>query len=268
MNPRGRRGGWAALVAVLLAVTAPTARAQDLTCGAGDVEVMKLSFEGNRAFPSAVLAGGIVTAPSNWWMRTVRWPPFLGTRRCLDKEAFPLDRLRLMIWYRNHGYASVAVDTVVTPAGAGKIAVRFVIHEGEPTIVDSLQFTGLDSVPERTALLKGLPTQQGHPFDKYANDTTRDVLTQRLHNGGYPDAEVLINSDTRPGARRASVTFAVDAGPRMRLGEIVLKVEPRPGASRKVKDAAVRHVASLSTGELYSQAELERAKRSLYQTDA
>jgi outer membrane protein assembly factor BamA len=268
MIPRGHRSGWAALMAVLLGVTAVTARAQDLTCGAGDVEVMKLTFEGNRAFPSAVLADGIVTAPSSWWMRTVRWPPFLGTRRCLDKEAFPLDRLRLMIWYRNHGYASVAVDTIVTAAGAGKIAVRFVIHEGEPTIVDSLQFTGLDAVPERAALLKGLPTQQGHPFDKYANDSTRDLLTQRLHNGGYPDAEVLINSDTRPGARRASVAFAVEAGPRMRLGEISVKVEPREGKSRNVTDAAVRHVASLSPGELYSQADLEQAKRALYQTDA
>lgn len=268
MIARGRRGGWAALAAVLLAVTAVPARAQDLTCDAGDVEVVKLTFEGNHAFPSGVLADGIVTAPSSWWMRTVRWPPFLGTRRCLDKEAFPLDRLRLMIWYRNHGYASVAVDTIVTAAGKGRIAVRFEIHEGEPTIVDTLQFTGLDAVPERAALLQGLPTQQGRPFDKYANDSTRDILTQRLHNGGYPDAEVLINSDTRPAARRASVAFAVDAGPRMRLGAITVKVEPREGAPRSVNDGAVRRIAALDRGTLYSQQDLERAKRALYQTEA
>jgi outer membrane protein insertion porin family/translocation and assembly module TamA len=148
--------------------------------------------------------------------------------------------------------------------------VRFSINEGAPTIVDSLSITGLDSVPERerAAILKGLPARKGQPFDKYAIDTTRETITQRLHNGGYPDAEVLVNSDTRLAARRASVEFAVSTGARMHLGAIVLKVQPRPGATRAVKDKTIREVASLSPGDLYSQQELERAKRTLYQTQA
>ncbi len=146
--------------------------------------------------------------------------------------------------------------------------MRFSINEGEPTLIDSLGFTGIDSVPERVALLKSLPTRQGRPFDTYALDSTRELLTQRLHNGGYPDAEVLINSDTRPAARRASVQFAVTTGARMHLGAITVKVEPRAGAKRVVSDAAVLQVAALSPGELYSQKELERAKRALYQTEA
>jgi outer membrane protein assembly factor BamA len=265
MIPRGRRGGWSLLLAVLLAVTSRASHAQDLTCGAGDVEVMKLIFQGNHAFPSGMLADGIVTAPSSYLRRTIR---FLGTRRCLDRQALPLDRLRLIIWYRNHGYSSVTVDTIVTPLSAGKVAVRFSINEGAPTIIDSLGFTGVDSVPERAALLKALPTRQGKPFDTYALDSTRELLTQRLHNGGYPDAEVLINSDTRPAARRASVQFAVTTGMRMHLGAVAVKVEPRSGAKRVMSDAAVRQVAALSEGDLYSQKELERAKRALYQTEA
>jgi outer membrane protein insertion porin family/translocation and assembly module TamA len=252
-------------MAVLLAATARTARAQDLTCGAGDVEVMKLTFEGNHAFASSVLGDGIVTEPSSFLRRTIR---FLGKRRCLDRQAFPLDRLRLIIWYHNHGYASVTVDTVVTPIGAGKVGVRFSIHEGEPTIVDSLSITGLDSVPERAAIEKGLPERQGKPFDKYANDTTVLLLTQRLHNGGYPDAEVFPGYDTHPSTRRASVLFAVTTGARMRLGDVIVKVDPRKDAPREMNDAAVRRVASLHEGTLYSQQDLERAKRALYQTDA
>ena len=121
---------------------------------------------------------------------------------------------------------------------------------------------------ERAALIKKLPLGEGKPFDRYAIDTTRDLLTQRLHNGGYPDAEVLVNTDTRPSTRRASVSFAVDAGPRMHLGPVTVKLDPRKGASRVLTDRAVRRVASLREGELYSQADLERAKRALYQTDA
>jgi outer membrane protein insertion porin family/translocation and assembly module TamA len=270
MIPRGRRGGWALLLAVLLAVTARTSRAQELTCGPGDVEVMKLTFDGNRAFASSVLQDGIVTAPSSWWQRTVRFPAFVGTRRCFESDTLAHDRLRLIIWYRNHGYASVTVDTVVTRLSPSRLTVRFSINEGPPTIVDSLVFTGLDSLParERESVLKALPSRKGQPFDKYANDTTRATITDRLHNGGYPDAEVLINSDTRLAARRASVEFAVSTGTRMHLGAIVLNVAPRPGAEREVRDRTIRKIAALNAGDLYSQQELERAKRTLYQTQA
>lgn len=265
MKSRGRRCGWALPVAVLLAVTAGASHAQDLSCGPGDQEVMRLAFEGNKAFASAVLENGIVTAPSTFLQRTIHW---LGARHCLNRKEFPLDRLRLIIWYRNHGYASVTVDTIVTPLSPGQIGVRFSIHEGEPTIVDTLEITGLDSVPERAAIMKGLPAKAGRPFDKYANDTTVLLITQRLHNGGYPNAEVFPGYDTHPAAHRANVSFAVTTGTRMRLGAVTLKVDPRPGASRAVTDNAIRHVAQLNAGDLYSQADLERAKLALYQTQA
>jgi outer membrane protein assembly factor BamA len=264
MSLRVRRGDWALLV-FLLAVTARQSRAQDLTCGAGDVEVMRLSFDGNRSFSSGVLEDGIVTAPSSYLRRTIR---VFGAHRCLDRQEFPLDRLRLIIFYRNHGYASVTVDTIVTKIAPGRIGVRFSINEGEPTIVDTLTIVGLDSVPEHAAVVKALPARVGHPFDKYANDTTRELLTSRLHNGGYPDAEVFIGYDTRAAERRASVSFTVTTGARMHLGAISVKVDPRKGAPRGVSDAAVRRVASLREGTLYSQQELERAKRALYQTEA
>ena len=269
MIPRGRRGGWALLLAVLLAVTARTSRAQELRCERGDVEVMKLTFEGNHAFAGSVLQDGIVTAPSSWWQRTIRFGGF-GTRRCFESDTLANDRFRLIVWYHNHGYASVTVDTVVTRLSPSRLTVRFSIREGAPTIVDSLAITGLDSLPERerAVILKGLPARKGEPFDKYAIDTTRATITQRLHNGGYPDAEVLINSDTRLAARRANVEFAVTTGARMRLGAIILKVDPRPGTTRAVKDKTILQVASLSEGDLYSQQELERAKRVLYQTQA
>src|ERR1019366_10017172 len=81
MIPRSRRGGWALLAAVLLAVAARTSRAQDLTCGPGDVEVMKLTFQGNHAFASGGLGDGIVTAPSGFLRRTIR----IGPRPCLAR---------------------------------------------------------------------------------------------------------------------------------------------------------------------------------------
>lgn len=224
-----------------------------------------LSFEGNAAFSSATLASGIVTTPSSWARRTLR---VFGKRRCLDRRQFPLDVVRLLIWYRNHGYALATVDTVVTPRGPGRVSIQFAIGEGLPVLVDSLAFAGLDAVAEKTELLGGLPTRLGAPFDRYANEQTRDSLTRRLRDGGYPDAEVFVGYDTRTAARRASVIFTVAPGPRVRVGEVVVQVTPRARVSRSVSDRAVRRVAGVHPGDLYSERDLERAKRALYQTEA
>ncbi len=249
----------------MLAPGARVARAQDLSCTSGDLEVVRLAFEGNTAFSAATLAAGIVTTPSSWARRTLR---VFGTRRCLDRKQFPLDVVRLLIWDRNPGYSLATVDTIVAPFGNARVAIRFLINEGPPVLVDSLAFTGLDAVPERADLLAGLATSAGRPFDKYANEQTRDTLTRRLRNGGYPDAEVFVGYDTRTSARRASVTFSVNPGPRVRVAEVAVQVVPRQGAPQAVSDRAVSRVAGIRPGDLYSQRELERAKRALYQTEA
>lgn len=265
MTRCGRRFAWGLLVAVLVSVSTRALHAQDLACESGDLEVVRLSFQGNSAFSGATLAAGVVTTPSSWARRTLR---FLGRRRCLDREQFPLDVVRLLIWYRNHGYASATVDTVVTRIGDARVAVLFSVHEGLPVIVDSLTFEGLESVPERAELLQGLATRVDRPFDKYANEATRDSLTGRLRDGGYPDAEVFVGYDTRTTERLARVTFTVVPGPRVRFGEVAVQVAPMSGSQRYVADAAVRRVAGIRAGALYSERELERAKRALYQTEA
>jgi len=256
---------FAALPFALLCSIAPVVAAQDLACAPGRLEVVRLSFEGNVAFSSATLADGIVTTPSSWARRTLG---AFGRRRCLDRQEFPRDVVRLLIWYRNHGYSAATVDTIITPLGAERIGVRFSIHEGAPMIVDSLAIVGLDAVPERDALVRRLPARAGRRFDKYANDTTRETLTRRLRNAGYPDAEVFVGYDTHTTERRASVTFTVATGPRARFGDIVARVRPRQGAAQALSERTVRRVAGLTVGGLYSEEELQRAKRALYQTEA
>ena len=264
---RGRlRSLWVAgLIAGLIGAVAPTAHAQSAKCGTNTPEVALLRIEGNRAFSTEVLKGGIYTTPSTWWRRNIR---VFSTARCLDRPEFTLDVFRLLKWYRNHGFLDATVDTAVTPYGPGRVAVRFSLHEGAPMLVDSLAFAGLDAVPERDALLRGLATKAGSPFDRYANEATRDTLTRRLHNGGYPDAEVFLWDDTRLLERRASVTFIVATGPRARFGALDVHITPRAGTRQAVTERAVRNVASVRLGGLYSEQELERAKRALYRTEA
>ena len=246
---------------LLLALALPAALgAQDIVCDKGDTEVSRLEFSGNTAFPSAMLANGIATTPSTWARRELK---FFGTRYCLDPAELPRDVIRLVLFYRNHGFLDAAVDTVITHFAPLRIGVRFVITEGIPTQVTSLKITGLDDVPSRAVIARALPLRVGRPFDRIELAASRDTLTRRLRNAGYPDADVLVNYETDAEKRQATVTFAAVPGMRTRIGAV--RVQVRPYGPRAVVDTTiVRRLTGLSSGAWYRQEDLERAKRTLY----
>ena len=253
------------LAALAVVWAARPAYAQDLVCDPGDVEVTALEFSGNAAFADAALAAGIVTTPSSRWRRALR---FFGQRRCLDRPQFALDAVRLRLFYRNHGYVAATVDTQVVAAGTGRVRVLFAIAEGAPVTVSELIIEGTDSIIGRDALLARLALQRGSPFDKYAIEESRDSLSRRLRNSGYPDAEVFVGYDTHAAAHTATVRFSVQPGPRVLLGPVTVDARPREGAKRGLTDVAVARVAGITEGDVYSEERLERAKRALYQTEA
>lgn len=248
-----------------LAVPGAPALAQNAPCGEDGVEVVSLAFAGNAAFADATLASGIATTASSWARRHLR---MFGTRRCLDRQDFALDAVRLRLFYRNHGYVAATVDTAVTPAGRDRVAVLFTIREGAPMLVSELILDGIDGLADREALVRGLPISLGGPFDKYAIEESRDSLGRRLRNSGYPDAEVFVGYDTHVAEHSATVRLAVNPGTRVRLGPINVVVTPREGVKRGLNDGPVLRVAGIGDGDLYSEVRLERAKRALYQTEA
>lgn len=250
----------------LLAFAGPAAlAAQDTRCEAGEVEVAALGFQGNTAFSDAQLAAGIVTTASSRIRRITR---IVGARRCLDQDELPRDVARLRLWYRNHGFLDATVDTVINVVGARRVDVRFFIVEGAPVLIDTLVIAGLDAVPERADILRRLPTVDGGWFDRYATAATRDSLTRRLRDNGYPDAETFFGYDLRRDERSATVTFNVSTGPRRRIGRVDITHEGRDGAAPEVGPKAVRRLAGIEPGDLYRERLLERAKRTLYQSEA
>ncbi|MBA4071062.1 MAG: hypothetical protein C0497_04380 [Gemmatimonas sp.] len=246
---------------LLFAFLVPAAlQAQDIVCDKGDTEVSRLEFTGNHSFPSAVLANGIATTPSTW---ARRWLTVFGTRYCLDPREFPRDVIRLILFYRSHGYLSVTVDTLVTRLSSSQVAVRFIITEDYPTRVRSLEITGLDEVPTRASVARALPLRMDSPFDRTALAASRDTLALWLRNSGYPGAEVLVNYETDADRRAASVTFAAIPGARARIGAV--QVQVRAFREQTVVDTTVvRRLTGLSVGAWYRQRDLERAKRALY----
>lgn len=253
--------GCAALVTFL----ARQASAQEVNCDPGDVEVKRLAFTGNTAFTDTQLSQVIVTTPSPFAHTVLRLP--FTARRCLDRNELPKDRARLVIFYRRSGFADATVDTVLR-AERGAVEVRFVIDEGEPTVLGSLAIVGLDSVRNRDAVVRNLPIRAGGRFDRTLLEAARDSIARRLRNSGYPRAEVDNSFDLDDDQRIAYDTITVRTGPFTRIGMVEVNAVPFGNKGLQVPNRIVRSIVGVEPGDVYREDDLLEAQRSLYRTEA
>jgi len=234
-----------------------------LAAQGGSIErtVTSVTFRGNHALDAATLSAAIATSASTW---TYSWPVLkhlgLGTRRTFDELEFRRDVVRLQILYRQHGYLDARVDTAVVRKPTS-VAVRFLIEEGPPVVVDSIAVEGVDSILDVRRLIRRLPLAVGKPFDRLAFEDAADTIVLAVQNLGYPFATLYRNYSVNRDTRLAEVQYAVVPGSRARIGEIAIA-----GAS-SVGPATVRRLLAVRSGDWFSQDALYESQRSLYQTD-
>jgi outer membrane protein insertion porin family/translocation and assembly module TamA len=225
---------------------------------------MEIRFEGNRVFPDDSLARAIVNRDTDcrFWafepFCAVGWETFID-RQYLVPSQVGWDAVRLERYYAERGYRGAEADTALVERDGG-VAVTFSIVEGEPTLIDSLAFLGLESVPEdrRRGVVQGLPIRVGDPANALRIDGARDLIISRLRNEGYAHAEVLIDQFIPAGSREATVEFVFDTGPEVRIGEIVVE------GNRILDEISVRRMVPFEQGDLYRRRDLEEGQRNLY----
>ena len=252
-------------VAAVSVATPAAARAQDIACDRGDVEVTSVQFVGNNAFTDAQLAIGLVTTPSSWARRVFRK---IGTRRCLDTLEVRRDPIRLLYFYSQRGFLGTRVAARVDTVGRKKVKVVFGIREGEPVILDELTITGLDSVPRSDRIIARLPIRVGERFDKTLVQASIDTILRRLRDNGYPAADLFRSYESDSAKRVASLKLDVATGPRAHIGAVNIVITARDEGRPQISDAAVRSTLGFEPGDLYRERELEDAKRALYLSDA
>jgi len=268
VSPKRRVGlGAAAALAFLgTLIGAGTARGQDISCDRGDLEVLRLEFEGNTAFSDADLAKTIVNTPSAWARRYLHLP--FTVKHCLDRVELPNDRARLVIFYRRRGYPRVTVDTVVKELAPRAVELTFLINEGPPVITRSFVVRGLENVPERERIVRNLPVREGGRFDRFALDAAADSIRERLNNNGYPRADATNSFTVSDSLLLAWDTLTATPGPRTRIGAIRIRVEPFAGKDQQIPTRVVRRIMGLDSGRLFRESEILDAQRALYQTEA
>jgi len=258
----GRRACLGAAAVLAAALTAAGAAAQEPRIT--QRTVTGLHFEGNHALPGDTLATAIATSTSSWnytwpFHALTSWIPF-GDRRAFDETEFRRDVVRLLLFYRQHGYYETRVDTVVRRTEHGA-EVTFRITDGPPVLVDAVEITGLDSTIQARDLVRTLPLREGRPFNRFLFDASSDTLSRVLHNRGFPFAAVYRSYSVDRTARAARVEYAVDPGPHARIGAITIE-----GAER-VHDPTIRRQLAVHEGDPYRMDALFESQRSLYQTD-
>ncbi len=265
MQPRVARALLISGFALLVTSFARPAAAQEINCDAGDKEVRKLSFSGNTAFTDTELSKIIVTTASPFARTVLRLP--LAARHCLDRNELPKDRARLVIFYRRHGYSDATVDTVVKAVHGG-VEVGFTIREGPPTKLQTLVIHGLDSVANRSDVVRGLPIRSGERFDRVSLEAARDSLARRLRNSGYPRVEVNNSFEIDETTRLAFDTISVSTGPFTRIGRVDVQVVPFEKKGQQVPEKVVRRIVGIDSGQVYREDDLLDAQRTLYRTEA
>ncbi|MGH7718179.1 MAG: BamA/OMP85 family outer membrane protein [Gemmatimonadaceae bacterium] len=247
-----------------LALFARAAAAQDLACDAGDLEVRRVGFTGNRAFRAADLARAIATTPSSR-LRRLGLP--LGRRRCLDTLEFQRDVYRLKFFYRQRGYYRTQVDTSIQVLDPGVVAIQFGITEGPPVITDSLRISGLDTVRGGDRLMRLLLPLEGAVFNRVRIQARIDTVVDRLRNNGYARATQPLRSfEVDSAANRAIVELDFLPVHVTYIGQIQFNIQPQDSGQRaEIEPPVVRDLLSFDEGDVYRERDLYSSQRNLYQ---
>src|SRR5262249_13370403 len=152
-----------------------------------------LHFAGNETFSDDALSAYVVTTASSFAKRHFR---IIGTARCYPVGGLGPDIDNIKNFYKANGFYDTRVDTAVTIVGRGVVDVAFRINEGRPLLLDSLEVAGLPAVPDSAQVTKDLQLKIGQRVGRLNMASDMTTIVSRLHNSGYPNAQVFPQFNT------------------------------------------------------------------------
>ncbi|MFK8001669.1 MAG: autotransporter assembly complex family protein [Polyangiales bacterium] len=142
------------------------------------------------------------------------------------------------------------------------VNVRFVIEEGLPTLVTSLELMGIDDVPADMArqMRSELKLNVGDRWDEHSYDQTKELLRNIMFRAGHARASVQGRVHIDRSARQARIALQITPGPVCTYGEILVEVE---GAEDIPTDVIIG-ASSLEPGMRFDSDEINEAQRRVY----
>jgi outer membrane protein insertion porin family/translocation and assembly module TamA len=196
-------------------------------------------------------------------------PRFLGVIRgviydyeVFDRYVLEKDLQRIERYYRARGYYRTRARAARVVYSGRSARVSIVVEEGPPVLVRRLDVRGLEHLSpeiraEATAAVRAeLPLDE--PFEEEAFERAKSRLRSVLLDHGYARAEVRAAAHVDLPVNAASIGFEVTPDRPARIGEITIE-----GLGSSLPEDRVRSALGIRSGDLYSQTDLEEAKRAL-----
>ncbi|WP_415835275.1 BamA/TamA family outer membrane protein [Corallococcus soli] len=225
--PRFRSALPLALV-VLLTACATTSSTQP-----SGPKVKSLDIQGAKQVDDGDIKDRILTSATPWY---AFWP--FGRAHYFDTNAWQADLRRIERFYQAEGYYQAQVESnEVIPDGDKAVRLKVVVNEGAPTLIDRIEPHGLESLAQgpdapsqrqRELILEELPVRSGDVFREDTWVATKELITQRLKDLGYAEAEVEGEVRVDVATQKAIVDLRITPGLRYRFGNIFIATDANP----------------------------------------
>ena len=218
------------------------------------IEVKKLRIAGVKAVPVGELKRALATTPSSW----IPW----GAKHYFNRAQFEADLKRIEVFYADRGFPDGKVQSFDLNLNDKQdaIAITLTIHEGDPILVEKVQFSGFDVLPSAhfDRMKTNAPLKAGAPRDRAAVQMTRERALDELRDHGYPYATVRAREAAGSAPRKIVVTYEGMPGQSARFGEIAVE-----GNSSVSDDVVLRHL-TFKPGQQFRLGQMQESQRRLY----
>jgi outer membrane protein insertion porin family/translocation and assembly module TamA len=220
----------------------------------GTVRVARLRFNGVRAVNVSQLRSVLATVQSS------RFP--WGAKHYFQRQQFDADLKRIAAFYHDRGFPDAKVTSFDVKLNDAQDAVDITLNidEGEPTVVERIDFTGFDVVPARhlAGLRSRIPLKVNAPLDRALAQATREAALDELRDHGYPFASVRVMERQGGNDRARILTIAATPGTLARYGQIDIT------GNHGVSDRVIERQLLFRPGQRYSLSEVQESQRRLY----
>ncbi len=217
--------------------------------------VNSVNLKGNRAFDSKKIKKQILT-------RT----PGIMANGAFVQETLEEDDRAIRSLYLEQGYMNTEVkDQVKSDKDIkGKkhpIDIAIEIKEGVQTHVKSLTIHGLSVLSDDQAR-EAVTLKRGSVYRDYMIRSDENMLSSLISEKGYPHVKVKGSADISKDNTEASVTYEVDQGPFVKMGQVALT------GNFLTKKRVINNELELDPGEPFSLSKFLRSQRNIRDINA
>ncbi len=213
-----------------------------------EVQVEKITFQGNLAIDDDDLRGAMDEISENTWWRSADF----------NHEKYEADLELVLAYYREQGYrdAEILSDSLSYSEDNKEMFIEIRVYEGEKYYFGDISFKGNTIFTEQElAYILGINTGDSYNQKKY-NEGITEHLQKEYYNQGYLFAQ--INPKEIPvGMDTLDVTFNIVEGNVVSVKEINII------GNTKTHEKVIRREFKLQPGDVFNSARLERSIRDI-----